>query len=215
MNNRVKLVYVLYLILDYLNTYSIFELNHNRVKYIYMEKSKRNYKVNFVGENEYFLLTDEMKDNIKEYRTVKNRIDKMEMSLIKMKKDMIIKKEKVNEYKKIKNKLFDLLEEYHEEFVPTVGVSLNKQGQWVTNIRVNGLNKSYYIGTNRNVCNRLNEIKDVDIFHEVSTEKVKVEIEKIMFINVLDSMETLRKERKLKTFHERKWKPMVYWLIKK
>ena len=59
MNNRVKLVYVLYLILDYLNTYSIFELNHNRVKYIYMEKSKRNYKVNFVGENEYFLLTDE------------------------------------------------------------------------------------------------------------------------------------------------------------
>jgi hypothetical protein len=125
---------------------------------------------------------------------IKIRKGKIERLIQKIK---VLQLERI-EMEKERTSLYKDLIEFQKEYIPSVS-STSQSGnnfQWSINLTIGNLKRKKYLGSNKNVRGRLDEIKDMELFlpqmndirNDLSQE-CKREIDKIVQRNLVKEME--------------------------
>ena len=158
----------------------------------------KNYQLKFV-EDEVWGRTP------KDIQKKKNRFTNLQTWIKKRKKRIEGLKTKMKdlkleriEWEKERTQLFDELHSFQEKYVPSVSPTQQKGNnyQWSINLKIGILKRKKYLGSNKKVRERLDEIKDIEIFlpkmNDVRNDLMKEcneEVRKIIQKNLIKEME--------------------------
>ena len=102
------------------------------------------------------------------------------------------------EWEKERRNLYDNLSSFQNNYIPSVNPTTqpSQNYQWRINLKIGGLKRSVYLGSNKNVRTRLDEIKDLELFlpkinniKDDLTKECRKEIRKIIQKNLVTEME--------------------------
>ena len=206
-------------------------------------------RLRYLDEESFNKLPSEFRDKKLEYHKKYNQIEKREQHLKKLKETYNKKKKDLGEWKKEKTKMYNELFELHNELVPSTfsvsygggllgGKYFTKRSDeinrsWSITMRIKGITFSPYIGTDKDVRNKLNEIEDTDeywnsksiiksgrvqqIITDNETEKVRIQkiLKSYIEPNIIKKLVELNKsfngfEEWCKLYKEKKIKGMDY-----
>ena len=192
-----------------------------------MKRKIRNYRLRFLEEESYSVLPEKIQKQKKDYQSLYNRIKKREntiqkdiLKLKKLKNELIIlKKERTEKY----NELL----EFHQMFIPTISITfsgkqkgekrVDTQGfykysnnSWSITMRLKGDKpKNIYIGTDKVLRERLNEIYDTDDFtnkfHKDDKKKIQRTVKSLVEPLIIKELQDIiEKEGSIDGFRNRK-----------
>lgn len=164
------------------------------VLFIEFLMKKRVKELIWLDEKSYNQLPSPLKEHKLEYQNLYSKIKRREKHLIKLKETYDRKREELKEWKKQQTELYNSLIELHSELVPTISLSYSgkpkdwgiKNNSWSITMRLKGKMFTPYIGTDKNVRLRLNEITNTeDYWNEydkqlTSNKTEKKRLEKII-----------------------------------
>jgi hypothetical protein len=102
------------------------------------------------------------------------------------------------EWEKERGNLYDNLSSFQNNYIPSVNptTQVGNNYQWSINLKIGGLKRKVYLGSNTKVRTRLDEIKDLELFlpkinniKDDLTEECREEIRKIIQKNLVKEME--------------------------
>lgn len=144
-------------------------------------------RLRFLDEKSFEKLPPELREKKLEYHRKFNQIEKREKHLLKLKETYDIKRKELRRWKTEKTELYNNLFELHNELIPSTfsisygGGLLESSGKsfstkrwneynhsWNITMRIKGKLFTPYLGTDKVVRDRLNEIEDTDIYWDES-----------------------------------------------
>lgn len=102
-------------------------------------------------------------------------------------------------WEKERTSLYNELITFQKEYIPTVNptTQVDNNYQWSINLSIGGKKRKKYLGSNKNVRKRLDEIKDIEIFLPKMTDirndltsECREEIRRIIQKNLIKEMES-------------------------
>lgn len=136
----------------------------------------------------------------------KKRIERLQTKINKLQKER-------RGWEKERTSLYNELISFQKEYIPIVNptTQVGNNFQWSVNLDLGGKKRKKYLGSDKNVRSKMDEIKNIDIFlpklgtRNNLTEELREEIRKIIQRNIVKEMEndfdgvvTRWKEDKLK-----------------
>jgi septum formation topological specificity factor MinE len=162
-------------------------------------KNLRNFRLRNIEKESYDLLPDHIRDKKNEYQTLVTNIKKREKRIEKVMVDLGKLKEELKEMKLNRTEKYNELFEFHDTFIPTIsitysgkmkgdkkndsgGVYYHSNNSWSITMRMKKRIKNIYIGTDKVVKERLNEIYDTDRYSKLKSQYVedKKEIQSVV-----------------------------------
>ena len=196
-------------------------------------KEKRVKELIYLDENSFNQLPHQLKKDKLDYQKLYSKIKKREKHLKSLKETYDRKRIELNDWKKEQTQLFNSIIELHSNLVPTISLSFSgkpkdwgiKNNSWSITMRLKGQLFTPYIGTDKNVRLRLNNLTDTEDYwneydrQETSNKTDKKKLEKTLkgYIepNIIKKLVELNKsfngfEEWCKLYKEKKIKGMDF-----
>jgi hypothetical protein len=172
-------------------------------------KTQRNYRLQFIDEESYQLLPPEIRENKLKYHRLDYNIKRREKRIQNTVQKIKELKRELSEWKKERTLLHSQLIEFHETFIPTVSISYSgkpkgdKKGEygysnksWSITIRLKGRVKNIYLGTDKSVRTKLDEIFNTSEYSESTSKyveqkrKVQSVCKKLIQHSIIEELQT-------------------------
>ena len=127
---------------------------------------KKNYQLKYVSDEVWEKTPQPIQDKKKKYSTLNGLIKRREGKIERLKKELKSTQELVRENKKERTSLLEELQEFSENYIPSVSPyqSMTNNFQWSVNVKIGNVKKSPYLGSDKKVRKRVDEIKDMEVF---------------------------------------------------
>ncbi len=128
---------------------------------------KKNYQLKYVSEEVWNTTSTEIQDKKKKYSNLNGLIKRREGKIERLRKELKKTQEQVRENKKDRTILLEELQQFSEKYIPSVSPyqSVTNNFQWSVNVKIGNIKKSPYLGSDKKVRIRVDEIKDVEMFY--------------------------------------------------
>lgn len=193
------------------------------------------YRIKKVGDSWKFLPEREKLEKL-EYETLWNKVRKIEKKIEKENEKIKVLKREFRELKKERTKEYNRLVKYHKEFIPTFSISFSKNPKyksstttsgsvqhsgnlsWTIYVRVQGKRKPIYLGTMKNVNEKLDLIESTLKYGKLTPHRdqsdlnrISRKVEKLVYPLIKrDMLVILKKDGNLDSFLENKVTGMKY-----
>jgi hypothetical protein len=140
---------------------------------------------------------EEIQQKKKKYSTLNGIIKKRKSKLERLRREIKTTQQQLNENKKDRTLLLDELQEFSENYIPSVSPyqSSSKSFQWSVNLKIGKLKKTLYLGSDKNVRKRMDEITKEDkylpVFGRINdlSEELKEEIRNTIQKNLIEELQ--------------------------
>jgi hypothetical protein len=151
---------------------------------------KKNFQLKYVSDEVWKNTPEEIQQKKKKYSTLNGLINKRKGKLERLRREIKSTQQQLNENKKVRTILLDELQEFSENYIPSVSPyqSSSKSYQWSVNLKIGKLKKTLYLGSDKNVRKRMDEIngeeKYLTVFGRINnlseelTEEIRNTIQK-------------------------------------
>jgi hypothetical protein len=151
---------------------------------------KKNFQLKYVSEEVWMNTPEEIQEKKKKYSSLNGLIEKRESKLERLRREIKLTQQQLRENKKDRTILLDELQEFSENYIPSVSPyqSSSNSFQWSVNLKIGKLKKTLYLGSDKNVRKRMDEVigKDkyltvfgrIDDLSEELTEEIRNTIQK-------------------------------------
>ena len=153
-------------------------------------KNLRNFRLRYIEEESYDLLPDHIRVQKIEYQTLVSHLKKREKRIEKMMIELGTIKDELKKMKLDRTEKYNGLFEFHDTFIPTIsitysgkmkgdkkndsgGVYYHRNNSWSITMRMKKKVKNIYIGTDKVLKERLNEIYETDKFSKLKSQYVE------------------------------------------
>jgi hypothetical protein len=193
------------------------------------------YRIKKVGDDWSFLPEKEWKEKL-DYERLFNKVTRREKRIQKIIDELPKLKKELREWKKDRTKQYKQLIKYHKKFTPDISISLSKNPKkkepswrdssyetrgnlsWTIYVTIQGKRKPIYLGTVRNVNEKLDLIKGKSYYKDLvpherykHQEIITREIEKLVYPLIKEEMlSILTNEGSLDSFLNRTIKGREY-----
>lgn len=125
---------------------------------------KKNFQLKYVSEEVWMNTPEEIQEKKKKYSTLNGLIKKRESKLERLRREIKLTQQQLRENKKDRTILLDELQEFSENYIPSVSPyqSSSKSFQWSVNLKIGKLKKTLYLGSDKNVRKRMDEVLGKD-----------------------------------------------------
>jgi hypothetical protein len=183
-------------------------------------KNLRNFRLRFIEKESYDLLPENIMRKKLDYHTHISNIKKREKMIERRVTELNLLKEELREMKLKRTDLYNELFEFHDTFIPTIsitysgkpkgdskktdsgGVYYHSNNSWSITLRMKKKVKNIYIGTDKVLKERLNEIYETDKFSKLKSQyveekkKIQSEVKKLVEGNIIKELTQLVNEGK-------------------
>jgi len=130
---------------------------------------KKNFQLKYVSEEVWMNTPEEIQEKKKKYSTLNGLIKKRESKLERLRREIKLTQQQLRENKKDRTILLDELQEFSENYIPSVSPyqSSSKSFQWSVNLKIGKLKKTLYLGSDKNVRKRMDEVLGKDMYLSV------------------------------------------------
>tara|TARA_B110000858_G_scaffold194053_1_gene247736 strand:- start:704 stop:1288 length:585 start_codon:yes stop_codon:yes gene_type:complete len=151
---------------------------------------KKNFQLKYVSEEVWMNTPEEIQQKKNKYSTLNGLINKRKGKLERLRREIKSTQQQLNENKKVRTILLDELQEFSENYIPSVSPyqSSSKSYQWSVNLKIGKLKKTLYLGSDKNVRKRMDEINGeekylpvfgrIDDLSEELTEEIRNTIQR-------------------------------------
>ena len=170
--------------------------------------------LSWLSEESFNQLPKELRDMKLEYQRLYTKIERREKSLEKRYEKYKMDKTELREWKKERTEKFNKLINLHQTFVPIVSISYSKTHKkwmevnysWSITMKYGGKSFSIYIGTDKNVRIRLNELTNSKNYYqdgggnkfktrtEKEKQRIQSEVKRFVQPNIVKKLRELNEE---------------------
>jgi len=127
---------------------------------------KKNYQLKYVSDEVWENTPQPIKDKKNKYYNLTGIIKKREGKVERLKRELKSTQELLKDNKIERNSLLEELQEFSENYIPSVSPyqSMTNNFQWSVNVKIGNVKKSPYLGSDKKVRKRVDEIKDIEMF---------------------------------------------------
>lgn len=128
---------------------------------------KKNYQLKYVSDDVWNNTPKEIQEKKKEYTSVCWKIKQQEGKIYRLRIEIKRTQEKLKDSKSIRTELLSELQQFSENFIPSVSPyqSVYNNHQWSVNLKIGNVKKTRYLGSDKKVRLRVDEIKELDMFY--------------------------------------------------
>ena len=129
---------------------------------------KKNYQLKYVSEEVWDNTPKEIQEKKMKYSNLNGLIKRREGKIERLRREIKNTQEQLKDNKKQRTVLLEELQEFSENFIPSVSPyqSVYNNNQWSVNLKIGNIKKSPYLGSDGNVRKRIDEVKDMSIFYQ-------------------------------------------------
>ena len=130
---------------------------------------KKNFQLKYVSDEVWKNTPEEIQQKKKKYSTLNGLINKRKGKLERLRREIKSTQQQLNENKKVRTILLDELQEFSENYIPSVSPyqSSSNSYQWSVNLKIGKLKKTLYLGSDKNVRKRMDEVIGEDKYLHV------------------------------------------------
>jgi hypothetical protein len=158
---------------------------------------KKNFQLKYVSDEVWMNTPDEIQKKKMKYSTLNGLIKRRESKIERLKREIRITQEQLNENKRDRTLLLDELQEFSENYIPSVSPyqSSSKSYQWSVNLKIGKLKKTLYLGSDKNVRKRMDEVigedKYLPVFGRINNlnEELTEEIRNTIQKNLIEELQ--------------------------
>lgn len=158
---------------------------------------KKNFQLKYVSDEVWKNTPEEIQDKKMKYSTLKGLIKRRESKLERLRREIKNTQQQLNENKKDRTLLLDELQEFSENYIPSVSPyqSSSKSFQWSVNLKIGKLKKTLYLGSDKNVRKRMDEVigedKYLPVFGRINdlSEELTEEIRNTIQRNLIKELQ--------------------------
>lgn len=170
--------------------------------------------LSWLSEESFNQLPKELRDMKLEYQRLYTKIQRREKSLVKRYEKYKMDKSELREWKRERTEKFNQLINLHETFVPIVSITYSKERKrwgdisntWSITMKLGGKTFNIYIGTDKNVRVRLNELNQTDEYYqeggsvkfktryEQEKKRIQSEVKRYIQPNIVKKLRELNEE---------------------
>ena len=170
--------------------------------------------LSWLSEESFNQLPKELRDMKLEYQRLYTKIQRREKSLVKRYEKYKMDKSELREWKRERTEKFNQLINLHETFVPIVSITYSKERKrwgdrsntWSITMKLGGKTFNIYIGTDKNVRIRLNELTQTNKYYqeggsvkfktryEQEKKRIQSEVKKYIQPNIVKKLRELNEE---------------------
>lgn len=158
---------------------------------------KKNFQLKYVSDEVWKNTPEEIQQKKKKYSTLNGLINKRKGKLERLRREIKSTQQQLNENKKVRTILLDELQEFSENYIPSVSPyqSSSKSYQWSVNLKIGKLKKTLYLGSDKNVRKRMDEVigedKYLPVFGRINdlSEELTEEIRNTIQRNLIKELQ--------------------------
>lgn len=170
--------------------------------------------LSWLSEESFNQLPKELRDMKLEYQRLYTKIQRREKSLVKRYEKYKMDKSELREWKRERTEKFNQLINLHETFVPIVSITYSKKRKmwgdisntWSITMKLGGKTFNIYIGTDKNVRIRLNELNQTNEYYqeggsvkfktryEQEKKRIQSEVKRYIQPNIVKKLRELNEE---------------------
>lgn len=170
--------------------------------------------LSWLSEESFNQLPKELRDKKLEYQRLYTKIQRREKSLVKRYEKYKMDKSELREWKRERTEKFNQLINLHQTFVPIVSITYSKKRKrwgdisytWSITMKLGGKIFNIYIGTDKNVRIRLNELTQTNEYYqegggnkfktryEQEKKRIQSEVKRFIQPNIVKKLRELNEE---------------------
>ena len=158
---------------------------------------KKNFQLKYVSEEVWMNTPEDIQEKKKKYSTLSGLIKKRESKIERLKREIKTTQQQLKENKKDRTILLGELQEFTENYIPSVSPyqSSSNNFQWSVNLKIGKLKKTLYLGSDKNVRKRIDEVigedKYLPVFGRIDdlSEELTEEIRNSIQKNLIDELQ--------------------------
>lgn len=127
---------------------------------------KKNYQLKYVSDEVWNTTSTKIQDKKKKYSNLNGLVKRREGKIERLRKEIKKTQEQVKENKKERTILLEELQQFSEKYIPSVSPyqSITNNFQWSVNLKIGNVKKTSYLGTDKKVRTKVDEIKEMEMF---------------------------------------------------
>ena len=157
----------------------------------------KNYQLKYVDEEVWEQTPNEIQEKKKRFTNLQTWIKQRKKRIERLQTKIKLLQNERREWEKERTQLYSELHGFQENYIPSVSPTQQSgnNNQWSINLKIGTLKRKVYLGSDKKVREKLDEIKDVDIFtskmyqRDDLSEECREEIRKIIQKNLTREME--------------------------